>query len=175
MVTQSRSRIKMMRLRNTALNTNAAELEPGSGIGHVAVKLPAIWSNEPELWFLQAESVFWQAKIKSSHTKYYYVLQQLPCEVLMSIKELARRIRSSAVDDPYKQLEAKLIASHQKSPWQKTFELLDMLDLGNRRLLALMDTMLALLCIDFVLCGIVWSQHKFANISEKSKPNSKKF
>jgi hypothetical protein len=73
------------------------------------------------------------------------VLQQLPCKVLVSVKELARRVRTGAVDDPYEQLEAKLTASYQKSPWQKMFELLDMPDLGDRRPSALLDTMLALL------------------------------
>jgi hypothetical protein len=134
-----------------SLDTNAAVFQPGGaggGVGHLAVKLPAFWTNEPELWFMQAESVFRQAKIKSSLTKYDYVLQQLPCEVLMTVKELARRVSTGAVDDPYEQLEAKLMASYQKSSWQKTFELLDMPDLGDRRPSALMDAMLALLPVD---------------------------
>jgi hypothetical protein len=38
-----------------------------------------------------------------------------------------------------------LTASFQKSPWQKTFELLEMPDLGDRRPSVLMDAMLALL------------------------------
>jgi hypothetical protein len=87
--------------------------------------------------------VFRQVKVKCSLTK--YVLQQKPCEVLVSVKELARCVRTGAVDDPYEQLEAKLTASFQKSPSQKTFELLDMPDLGDRRVSALMDAMLALL------------------------------
>jgi hypothetical protein len=130
------------------LNAGAPQFTPatpGTAVGHVAVKLPAFWTTEPELWFLQAESVFRQAKVKCSLTKYDYVLQQLPCEVLVSVKELARRVRTGVVDDPYEQLEAKLTASFQKSPWQKTFELLDMPDLGDRRPSALMDAMLALL------------------------------
>jgi hypothetical protein len=58
---------------------------------------------------------------------------------------LARRVRTGVVDDPYGELEAKLTASFQKSPWQRTFELLDMPDLGDRRPSVLMDAMLALL------------------------------
>jgi hypothetical protein len=64
---------------------------------------------------------------------------------LVSVRELACRVRAGEVDDPYEQLEDKLTASFQKSPWQKTFELLDMPDLGNRRPSVLMDAMLALL------------------------------
>jgi hypothetical protein len=49
------------------------------------------------------------------------------------------------IDDPYEQLEEKLTASYQKSPWQRTFELLDMPDLADRRPSVLMDAMMALL------------------------------
>jgi hypothetical protein len=65
--------------------------------------------------------------------------------VLQSIRELARRVRTGVVDDPYEQLEEKLTVSYQKSPWQRTFELLDMQDLCDRRPSVLMDAMLALL------------------------------
>jgi hypothetical protein len=63
-----------------------------------------------------------QAKIKSSLTKYDYMLQQLPCEVLMLVKELVRCVRTGPVNNPYEKLESKLTASYQKSPWQMTFE-----------------------------------------------------
>jgi hypothetical protein len=79
-------------LAAAALDATAPQFSPVSAstaVGHVAVKLPAFWTSELELWFLQAESVFWQAKVKCSFTKYDYVLQQLPCEVLVSVKELA--------------------------------------------------------------------------------------
>jgi hypothetical protein len=64
-------------------------------------------------------------------------------DVLVSVKELARRVRTGEVDDPYERLEAKLTASYQRSPWQLAFDLLDMPDLCDRRSSVLMDTMLA--------------------------------
>jgi hypothetical protein len=91
---------------------------------------------------MQAETTFRRAKITCSLTKYDYVLQRLPMDVLLSVKELACRVRTGEVDDPYEQLEKKLTASYQRSPWQLTFDLLDMPDLGDRRLSVLMDTML---------------------------------
>jgi hypothetical protein len=65
--------------------------------------------------------------------------------VLLSVCELARCVRTGVVDNPYEQLEEKLTISFQKSPWQRTFELLDMPDLGDRRPSVLIDAMLALL------------------------------
>jgi hypothetical protein len=65
--------------------------------------------------------------------------------VSVSVRELAHRVRAGEVDDPYEQLEDKLTVSFQKSPWQKTFKLLDMPDLGHRCPSVVMDAMLALL------------------------------
>jgi hypothetical protein len=103
----------------------------------MAVKLPDFWLADPELWFTQEDSMFRRANIKCSLTKYDYCLQKLPYEVLQSV-------RAGVVDDPYEQLEEKLTSSFQKSPWERTFELLDMPDLGDCRPLVLMDAMLAL-------------------------------
>jgi hypothetical protein len=128
-----------------SLNSNASEFSPAASVSSLSVKLPDFWLTDPEMWFTQAESVFRRAGIKSSLTKYDYAMQKLPCEVLQSVRELARRVRTGAVDDPYEELEEKLTASYQKSPWQCTFELLDMPDLGNRRPSVMMDNMLALL------------------------------
>jgi hypothetical protein len=64
-------------------------------------------------------------------------------DLLVSVKELVRRVRAGEIDDPYEQLETKLTASYQRSPWQLAFNLLDMPDLGDRRRSVLMDTMLA--------------------------------
>jgi hypothetical protein len=59
------------------------------------------------------------------------------------VRELA-----GAVDDPCKQLEAKLTSSCQKSPWQKAAELLDLPGLGDCLPSALMNEMSSLLPYD---------------------------
>jgi hypothetical protein len=124
-----------------SLQQSTADWPPA--VNHVAVKLSDFWTKELELWFMQAETTFRCANIMCILTKYDYMLQRLPMDVLVSVKELARRVRTGEVDDPYEQLEMKLIASYQRLPWQLSFNLLDMPDLGDRRLSVLMDTMLA--------------------------------
>jgi hypothetical protein len=124
------------------LRATAAEFSPA--VNHIAVKLPDFWTKEPELWFMQAETTFRRANITCSLTKYDFVLQRLPMDVLVSVKELARRIRTGEVDDPYERLEGKLTTSYQQSPWQLAFDLLDM-PVVDRRPSVLMDTMLAAL------------------------------
>jgi hypothetical protein len=131
-------------LSEASLNAAATEFQPAT-VSSISVKLPDFWLSDPEMWFTQADSIFRRANIKNSLTKYDYALQKLPCEVLLSVRKLALRVRTGAVEDPYEQLEEKLTASFQKSPWQRTFELLDMPELGDRRPSVLMDAMLALL------------------------------
>jgi hypothetical protein len=96
------------------LQASTAEMPPA--VNHITVKLPEFWTMEPDLWFMQAETTFRRAKITCSLTKYDYVLQRLPMDVLVSVKELARRVRTGGVDDPYEQLEKKLTASYQWLP-----------------------------------------------------------
>jgi hypothetical protein len=132
-------------LAAASLNAQAPEFQPPATVSHMAVKSPDFWLVDLELWFTQADSLFRRANIKCSLTKYDYCLQKLLCEVLQSVRELARRVRTGVIDDPYEQLEEKLTTSYQKSLWQRMFELLDMPDLGDRWPSVLMDAMLALL------------------------------
>lgn len=69
----------------------AAPLPNGAApeIGSLAVRLPTFWSAAPELWFAQAEASFknWNPKITSDQTKYHYLLQALPQDVLMEFEQ----------------------------------------------------------------------------------------
>jgi hypothetical protein len=132
-------------LNAASLNPAASDFQPTASVSHVAVKLLDFYMSDPEMWFTQADFMFRRIKISDSLTKYDYALQKLPCKVLQSMRELAQRVRTSDIKDPYEQLKDKLTTSYQKSPWQRTFELLDMPDLGDRRPSVLMDAMLALL------------------------------
>jgi hypothetical protein len=107
-------------LAAASLNVQAPEFQPPATVSAMAVKLLDFLLVNPELCFTQADLLFRRANIKCSLTKYDYCLQKLPCEVLQSICELARRVRTGVVDDPYEQLEEKLTASYQL-PWQRTF------------------------------------------------------
>ena len=43
----------------------------------VAVKLPTFWTQQPSVWFLQAEAQFHLCKITEDTTMYYYVVAAL--------------------------------------------------------------------------------------------------
>ena len=97
----------------------AVDLAGGGGI-NVAhhVKLPSFWSKDPEIWFLQAESVFAGLNITASRLKYNHVLLLLPSSVLATICDvIVATARGDAVD-PYANLHGRLVGAFTPSKWQ---------------------------------------------------------
>jgi hypothetical protein len=54
----------------------------------VALKLPPMWTDEIEGWFMYIESQFVVKKITDSHTKFQYVLSTLLSATSASIRHL---------------------------------------------------------------------------------------
>ena len=57
---------------------------------NVALKLPAFWPENAEVWFAQAEAQFAIKAISVSKTKFYYAVASLPQEVATQILDLIR-------------------------------------------------------------------------------------
>ena len=115
----------------------------------VAVKLPDFWSDDPDLWFIHAESAFRNAQITQSRTKFDHVLQKLLQNIMVSVRGLI--LSSSATSStPYEDLKEKLVASYTLSRWQRVSKVIHHPALGDRCPTALMDAMLALLPEDEV-------------------------
>ena len=112
----------------------------------VAVKLPDFWSNDPDLWFLHAESAFRNAQVTQLRTKFDHVVQKLPQNIMVSVRGLILS-SSSTSSTPYEDLRAKLVSSYTLSHWQRVSKVIHHPD---RRPTALMDSMLALLPEDEV-------------------------
>ena len=115
----------------------------------VAVKLPDFWTEDPDLWFLHAESAFRNAQISQSRTKFDHVVQKLPQNIMVSVRGLILN-SSSTSSTPYEDLKSKLVASYTLSRWQRVSKVIHHPALGDRRPTALMDAMLALLPEDEV-------------------------
>ena len=107
-------------------------------------RLPPFWTVEPSLWFRQAESSFRRLNITASFAKYDLVLEALPQDVIISIRDLVNTITEST-HMPYQQLKYRLLSSYSPSRWSLINRLLDTPPLGDRRPSVLMDSMLSLL------------------------------
>ena len=64
----------------------------GPNISSVSVKLPTFWMNDPELWFLQVESVFAPRTppVTRDLTKFDHVVTALPTEALNAVFNVIR-------------------------------------------------------------------------------------
>jgi len=113
-------------------------------VNAVAVKLPEFWTADPNTWFSQAEASFRRSNVTPLYTKYDHVLMKLPCDVVMSVRDLVNSMQPNT-PDAYEQLKARLTDSYPKTRWQQVFALIDLPALGDRRPSHLMNEMLALL------------------------------
>ena len=117
-------------------------------VAKLAYKLPDFWIDDPDLWFLHAESAFRNSQVTQSQTKFDHVIQKLPQNIMVSVQGLIMNKALSST--PYEDLKAKLVSSYTLSRWQRINKLIHHPALGDRRPTALMDAMLALLPDDEV-------------------------
>ena len=107
----------------------------------VALKLPTFWSNQPSVWFAQAEAQFALLGITVDDTKYYHVVRALDQETATQLVDL---LTAPPEADKYKAIKTRLTETFGLSPREKASKLLHMDGLGDRKPSALMDEMLAL-------------------------------
>jgi hypothetical protein len=78
---------------------------PAVTVNAVAVKLPEFWTADPNTWFSQAEASFRRSNVTASYTKYDQVLMKLPCDVVMSVRDLVNSMQPNT-PDAYEQFKA---------------------------------------------------------------------
>ena len=122
---------------------------PTEYVNKIAVKLPDFWTEDPDLWFMHAESAFRNSHITQSRTKFDHVIQKLPQAIMISVRSLVMASNSSS-STPYEDLKAKLVSSYTLTRWQRVTKVIHHPALGDRRPTAMMDSMLALLPEDEV-------------------------
>lgn len=95
----------------------------------VSIKLPEFWKQMPSAWFIQAESQFELRNITVERTKYLYVVQALPQDVIMSIHD----ILTSESNTPYSDLKKALIERNSMSESKRVEQLLSGEEIGDRK------------------------------------------
>ena len=114
-----------------ALAEALKNLQPESAtVNAAAVKLPAFWSGNPEVWFKQVESNFATRNITAQQTKFDYVIQALDNSTADRVQSI---ILSPPERDPYDELKKTLIAIFGKSQAEKDQEILNFNGLGDKK------------------------------------------
>ena len=81
-----------------AVNHGDAALTAAELLNAVAVKLPLLWPDNIETWFIQTESQFRLKGVYSSQTKFDYCVESMSQEVTI-------KICSPPAKDPYRHLK----------------------------------------------------------------------
>lgn len=99
-------------------------------INRIAMRMPPFWPEEPELWFAQLESQFQISGITQEPTKYAYALSQLDTKYALEIKDV---ITNPDIDNRYTEMKRCLIQRLATSQEQRTKQLLEHEELGDRK------------------------------------------
>ena len=126
----------MAHAMETALQTKTAPTGGGKVVNEdgeidaVSVKLPSFWSENPEAWFLRAESQFNTKGIKQDDTKYDHIIQSLEWA---QTKEILHIMKQPPNSGRYEAVRSALIKAFAKTQLEKDTKLLNCLHLGDQK------------------------------------------
>ena len=120
----------------------------------VALKLPTFWSNQPDVWFSQAEAQFAIRGIVADDTKFYHVISALDQETACRVRDICKQPPAT---NKYNFLKQRLTDALTLTVSQRADRIIDMPKLGDERPSSLMDKMLSLL--DDNPPGMLFRQH----------------
>ena len=110
-----------------------AEVEPVGDmpqIHRVQMRVPPFWPNDPEMWFAQVESQFLVSGITSDDTRYGYVAGNLEARYASEVRDV---LTAPPAAGKYEKLKAELIRRLSTNQEEKTKQLLEREDLGDRK------------------------------------------
>lgn len=96
----------------------------------VATKVPPFYSDKPDLWFYQVEAQFRNNKITRDQTKYDIVVSNLDPKYLDVVAHI---IRNPPEENKYEAFKSTLIKEYQHSDEKRLRQLLQGIDLGDRK------------------------------------------
>lgn len=104
----------------------------------VSLKLPPFWSNLPVQWFCSIESQFNIRGINQEQTKYDYVIQSLPQEIVASVFDVIQNIldtlgTAQADPTPYTTIKKALVDRNSLSESARVETLLGGIEIGDRK------------------------------------------
>lgn len=116
--------------------------DPVPQVGHVAIRLPPYWTQDPYVWFLQVELHFQLANITAQLTRFRHVASALPPAVASEVADI---LTHPPPNNPYDHLKATLLQRTTTSERCRLQQLLSAEQLGDRTPSQLLRKMQALL------------------------------
>lgn len=103
---------------------------PPVDINALIVKLPAFWSSNPKIWFVQAEAQFALGKITADLSKYNYVVATLPQDVAETVVDILENPPTTGM---YNSLKETLIDRHSLSIESRIRKLVSDEEIGDKK------------------------------------------
>ncbi|KAL1448829.1 hypothetical protein WDU94_000084 [Cyamophila willieti] len=105
-------------------------MAPNEHVARIAVKIPEFIAADPELWFAMVDGSFTGSSITTESTKFGYIIAALPARYASEVKDI---IMKPPTDNPYTHLRAQLIKRLSASQEEKTRQLLEREEIGDRK------------------------------------------
>ena len=105
------------------------------------LKLPTLWTDDLETWFIQAEAQFSIRKITTELKKYHHVLSVLSADTAAKVKDIIR----DPPQDPYTALKSALLHKYEPTEYERAAAIMGITSLGDYKPSDLMDRFLNLL------------------------------
>ena len=108
-----------------------SQVEPKSmEVARVTAKLPPLWKNRIQIWFIQVESNFQLAGITCDLTMYNHVVAAIDPDTLSAVSDI---LISPPKENKYETLKKRLIQEYSQSETQKIRQLVSELQLGDEK------------------------------------------
>ena len=105
-------------------------------------KLPTFWPKEPVIYFQQIEVLFDQHRVVGSVSRYRCLVLALSQEVVTPHRRFLQTI-TAATPNPYELLKTRLLQTYAPTDTALLTQLLAAVELGDRRPMDMMKTMLS--------------------------------
>lgn len=99
-------------------------------VNATTLKLPAFWSNNPALWFRQAEAQFHLRGITTEETRYYHVVAALDQVTAERVYAILERVPDAS--RMYTDLKNELVRNFSLARRERAAKLVDVRGLGDR-------------------------------------------
>lgn len=119
----------------TTISSDAAAAV-ASNLGS-AIKLPGFWKENPALWFAQVEAQFELQRIEAGKIKFFTIIAALETEMLSQVSDIVL----NPPNDAYDKIKQRLIEHFSVSEENRIKQLLNNLDIGDKKPSALLREM----------------------------------
>ncbi len=126
----------------TILQVHTMTQENADRMMAISLKLPPFWTQQPRIWFVQAEAQLATKRIIADEVKYNYVVAALDQEVATRVLDL---IESPPEEDKYDSLKRRLIETYALSEYERAGQILHAPEMGDAKPSELLDKMLGYL------------------------------